>query len=72
MALQLGYLRDALTEAGASDESARKASEEVASFENRVATLENKINLLTWMMRTLGSLILAFQIAMFLKLSVHG
>lgn len=49
MALQLGSLRDALREAGASEETARKAAEEVAAYENRLASLENKLNLLTWM-----------------------
>lgn len=33
MALQLGALRDALRQAGASDELAREAAEEVAAYE---------------------------------------
>ncbi len=37
MVLQLGALRDALAEAGASPDSARKATEEAAGYENRVA-----------------------------------
>jgi hypothetical protein len=56
MALQLGALRDALIEAGASPEKADKAAEEVASYENRLAGIETKLvrldgrmNLLTWM-----------------------
>jgi hypothetical protein len=37
MALQLGALRDALIEAGASVEKAEKAAEELAAYENRFA-----------------------------------
>ena len=56
MALQLGALREALIDAGASPEKADKAAEEVASYENRLAGIETKlvkldgrVNLLTWM-----------------------
>lgn len=56
MALQLGILRDALLEAGASTESARKAAEEVAGYESRLAgmdmrlvALDNKVDRLAWM-----------------------
>jgi hypothetical protein len=36
MALQLGALRDALIDAGASPEKAAKAAEELAAYENRL------------------------------------
>jgi hypothetical protein len=56
MALQLGILRDALAEAGASPESARKAAEEVAGYEKRLsgvetrlAVLDSKVDRLAWM-----------------------
>jgi hypothetical protein len=56
MALQLGALREALIEAGASADTASKAAEEVASYENRLAgvetklvALDGKVSLLTWM-----------------------
>jgi hypothetical protein len=59
MALQLGALREALIEAGASPEKANDAAEEVASYENRLAgietklvTLDGRVNLLTWMVGT--------------------
>ena len=59
MALQLGALREALIEAGASPEKANNAAEEVASYENRLAgietklvTLDGRVNLLTWMVGT--------------------
>lgn len=59
MALQLGALREALLDAGASPDKADKAAEEVASYENRLAGIETKlvrldgrVNLLTWMVST--------------------
>lgn len=52
MPLMSSELYDALLEAGASEEKARKAAESVAGFENRFASLEGKITLLTWMVST--------------------
>lgn len=49
MALQLGALREALIAAGAPAEKADKASEELAGCENRVAGIETKLAVLTWM-----------------------
>lgn len=43
MALQLGNLRDALIEAGASEEKARLASEEVAAYENRLVSIGKQL-----------------------------
>ncbi len=52
MALQLCALRDALLEAGASPDSARKASEEVAGYEGRLAAIDSRLSVLTWMAGT--------------------
>lgn len=52
MALQLGSLRDALLDAGASPEKAAKASEEAAGYEGRLALLETRVAGLTWMVGT--------------------
>ena len=49
MALQLGALRDALIEAGASSEKADRAAEELASYENRLAGIETRLAVITWM-----------------------
>lgn len=49
MALQLGALREALLEAGASQEKASRAAEEVAAYETRLAGLDGRVQLLTWM-----------------------
>lgn len=49
MALMLGALRDALVEAGASSENARKAAEEVAGYERDLAGIKADLLLLKWM-----------------------
>lgn len=49
MALQLGDLRDALIDAGASVAKADKAAEELAGYENRLANIEARLTTLTWM-----------------------
>ena len=56
MALQLGALREALLDAGASQDKANKAAEELASYENglagietRLVTLDGRVSLLAWM-----------------------
>jgi hypothetical protein len=47
--MQLGALRTALLEAGASVEKAEKAAEEGASYETRLAGIESRVSVLTWM-----------------------
>jgi hypothetical protein len=49
MALQLGALRDALISAGAPPDKADKASEELAGYENRPASIETRLSVLSWM-----------------------
>jgi len=49
MALQLGALRDALIDGGAKPELANKAAEEVASFEQRIASIDTRLAVLQWM-----------------------
>ena len=49
MALMLAKLYTALREAGADDDKAREAAEEVASFENRLANVEASLTILKWM-----------------------
>jgi hypothetical protein len=49
MALQLGALRDALIDAGAKVEKADKAAEEVAGYASRLASMDSRLALLTWM-----------------------
>ncbi|MDQ4134622.1 MAG: integrase [Pseudomonadota bacterium] len=49
MAVMMGNLYSALKQAGADEESARKAAEEIAGYENRFAKLESDVALLKWM-----------------------
>ena len=49
MAMMLGSLRVALIKAGASEEKADKAAEEGAVYETRLAGLETRVSVLTWM-----------------------
>ena len=48
MALMLAKLYTALREAGVDDIKAREAAEEVASFENRLSTVEASLTILKW------------------------
>ena len=52
MALQLGALRDALIDAGATQAKAEKAAEELAGYENRLAGMDTRLTVLTWMVGT--------------------
>lgn len=67
MSLRLGALHDALLDGGKTPELARKAAEEVAAYESRLASIDTRLQVLTWMVGTLtaialGNLWLAFSI----------
>lgn len=49
MSTMISEVYDALKEAGASEEKARKAAEAVATYENRFARIESDLALLKWM-----------------------
>jgi hypothetical protein len=72
MALQLGALRDALIDAGARPDKAAAASEELASYDNRVSSIEGKLagiesrlTVLTWAVGVQASLTLVILGSMF-------
>jgi hypothetical protein len=72
MALQLGALRDALIDAGAKPDKAAAASEEPASYDNRVsgiegklAGIESRLTILTWAVGIQASLTLVILGSMF-------
>jgi hypothetical protein len=48
MALQLGALRAALLEAGAPQDKADAAAEELANYESRLSGIEGKLSILIW------------------------
>ncbi len=75
MALQLGATRDAFLEAGASTAAANRAAEELAAYENRLASLDGRISVLTWMVGaniTLTILVLGSLFALWSKMGDVG
>ena len=50
MALMLSKTYDALKAAGAPEEKAREAAEEIAGFEDRLTAIESDLKLLKWML----------------------
>jgi len=52
IALMLAELYDALKDAGASDELARKAAEAVAGYDDRLSRMERRLEVLTYMVGT--------------------
>jgi hypothetical protein len=57
MALQLGALRTALLDAGASQDAANRAAEELASYDNRLAGIETRLAVLMVMVGGIYALI---------------
>ena len=50
MAIMLSKTYEALKAAGAPDDKARDAAEEIAAYDNRLANIEADVRLLKWMM----------------------
>ena len=50
MAMMLSKTYEAFRAAGVPDDKAREAAEEIAGFENRLATIEADMKLLKWML----------------------
>jgi len=68
MALQLGALRDALLEAGATPEKAAKASEELAGYDIRLGRLETKLDVSLVLLAGLIITLIGSQFAFWQKL----
>lgn len=67
MALQLGALRDALIEAGASGEKAAAAAEEIAAYERDMSDLRSDVRLIKWSQGIIIGGILAILVKVFLS-----
>jgi hypothetical protein len=52
MTIMIAELYDALKEAGASDDKARRAAETMANYDNRLAAIDTRLTLLGWMVGT--------------------
>lgn len=50
MAIMLSKTYEAFKAAGAPDDKAREAAEEIAAYDNRLANIEADVRLLKWMM----------------------
>lgn len=50
MSTMISEVYDALKEAGASEEKARKAAEALASYENRFNRIESELAVMKWML----------------------
>lgn len=64
MSTMIFEVYDALKEAGATEDKAKKAAEALAAYENRFNKVENDLNLLKWMV----GFNLALSVAILLKL----
>lgn len=64
MSTMIFEVYDALKEAGATEDKAKKAAEALAAYENRFNRVENDLNLLKWMV----GFNLAISVGMLLKL----
>jgi len=74
VALQLGALRDALIEAGATPAKADKAAEELAGYENRLSSRELKLERLTGdvkVVQAIGGIIVALLAGVLWRLLAH-
>ena len=49
MAMMMGHLYSALKQAGADEDNAKRAAEEVATYDARMNTIESRLSVLTWM-----------------------
>ena len=67
MTTMITELYDALKDAGAAEDKARKAAETVAAYENRFGKIETDLAVLKWMVGT--NVVLT--VAVFVKLFIH-
>jgi hypothetical protein len=67
MPLQMGALRDALLNAGATEEKANKAAEEAASYETRLTRIDAKLTVALWAGGLLFAAVLTSQAALWIE-----
>lgn len=66
MSVMLSKTYDALKAAGAPEEQARAAAEEIAAYENRVTSVESDLRLLKWMVGANFAVSIAILLRVFL------
>ena len=67
MAIMLSKTYEAFKAAGAPDDKAREATEEVAAYDNRLANIEPDVRLLKWMMGLVLAGVLSLVVKAFLS-----
>ena len=67
MALRLGALEDAFLAANVPSDKAAKAAEELAGYESRLASVDTRLTLLSWMV----GLTLALSVAILFRVFSH-
>jgi hypothetical protein len=73
MALMLGALYDALRSANVPDDIARKAAEEVASYENLIADVRRDVTILKWMVGVVVALVITLGVGnLWLSFNILG
>lgn len=65
MAMMMGSLYDALVSANVPEDKARKAAEEVATFETRFAKIDTDLTVLKWMVGAILAGVLSLVIKAF-------
>ena len=63
--IMLASVYDALKEAGASEEKARKAAEDVANYESDMSEIKSELRLLRWMVAYVVALVTGLVIKTF-------
>ncbi len=63
--IMLSSIYDALKEAGASEEKARKAAEDVANYESDMSDIKSELRLLRWMVAYVVALVTGLAIKTF-------
>jgi hypothetical protein len=66
MALQLGALRDALLDAGATPEKAAKAAEELAGYDREFADIKSDLRVLKWAQAATFAAVVAVLLKLFI------
>ena len=67
MTVMVTEVYDALIDAGATEAKSRKAAEAIAAYDSRLAAIDTRLSVLTWMVATN----IGMTLAIFVKLFIH-
>jgi hypothetical protein len=66
MTIMISEIFDALIDAGATEEKSRRAAEAMAGYDNRLAAIDTRLAVLTWMTGANTAMTLAVLVKLFL------